>query len=153
MQEFTRTMLTTFRKAFEYNTDSKPTAICPRAISRTSRLGTGLVLCIAVSTTLSLSSFDTLLNISHTADIPLVFGTHYEFRGNSTELEWETSYSMEGRMKRYHAFRFTHTDERQVSGTLWPPSRLIRWTVLVTLGPSTARARSWSCLGTRLVRR
>jgi hypothetical protein len=35
--------------------------------------------------------------VSHQpADIPLVFGTHWEFRGNSTELEWETSYSMEG---------------------------------------------------------
>lgn len=31
------------------------------------------------------------------ADIPLVFGTHWEFRGNSTELEWETSFSMEGK--------------------------------------------------------
>jgi len=36
------------------------------------------------------------LGAMHSSDIPLVFGTHWEFRGNSTELEWETSYSMEG---------------------------------------------------------
>jgi hypothetical protein len=30
-----------------------------------------------------------------TADIPLVFGTHYEYRGNSTEFEWQTSFAME----------------------------------------------------------
>jgi len=29
------------------------------------------------------------------AEIPLVFGTHFEYRGNSTELEWQTSYAME----------------------------------------------------------
>ncbi|KAK4120629.1 alpha/beta-hydrolase [Parathielavia appendiculata] len=32
----------------------------------------------------------------HSSDIPLVFGTHYQFRGNSTELEWQTGYAMEG---------------------------------------------------------
>lgn len=37
-----------------------------------------------------------LLTLSLLADIPLVFGTHWEFRGNSTELEWQTSFSMEG---------------------------------------------------------
>ena len=31
-----------------------------------------------------------------TADLPIVFGTHYQFRGNSTELEWETSYAEQG---------------------------------------------------------
>jgi hypothetical protein len=30
------------------------------------------------------------------ADIPLVFGTHWQYRGNSTELEWMTSFSMQG---------------------------------------------------------
>lgn len=33
------------------------------------------------------------------AELPLIFGTHYEFRGNSTELEWLTSYVMEGNIK------------------------------------------------------
>ncbi|KAK4142476.1 acetylcholinesterase [Dichotomopilus funicola] len=31
----------------------------------------------------------------HSSEIPLVFGTHFEFRGNSTEFEWQTSYAME----------------------------------------------------------
>lgn len=30
------------------------------------------------------------------AELPLIFGTHYEYRGNSTEFEWQVSYSMEG---------------------------------------------------------
>lgn len=28
-------------------------------------------------------------------ELPLIFGTHYEYRGNSTEFEWETSYGLE----------------------------------------------------------
>ncbi|KAI0127035.1 Alpha/Beta hydrolase protein [Xylariales sp. AK1849] len=32
---------------------------------------------------------------THSAELPLLFGTHYEYRGNSTEFEWETSYGME----------------------------------------------------------
>ncbi|KAK3391254.1 Alpha/Beta hydrolase protein [Podospora didyma] len=31
----------------------------------------------------------------HSSDIPLVFGTHADFRGNSTEFEYQTSYAME----------------------------------------------------------
>jgi hypothetical protein len=31
------------------------------------------------------------------ADIPLIFGTHYQVRGNSTEFEWQTSFAMEGK--------------------------------------------------------
>jgi len=30
-----------------------------------------------------------------TAELPIVFGTHHLFRGNSTELEWQTSFAME----------------------------------------------------------
>jgi hypothetical protein len=30
------------------------------------------------------------------AELPIVFGTHDLFRGNSTELEFQTSYAMEG---------------------------------------------------------
>ncbi|KAG8159892.1 hypothetical protein KVR01_010529 [Diaporthe batatas] len=32
---------------------------------------------------------------AHSSELPLLFGTHYEYRGNSTEFEWETSYGME----------------------------------------------------------
>lgn len=38
-----------------------------------------------------------MLIVSGAADIPLVFGTHDQFRGNSTELEWQTSYAMQGK--------------------------------------------------------
>ncbi|KAM7186424.1 acetylcholinesterase [Rhypophila sp. PSN 637] len=31
----------------------------------------------------------------HSSDIPLVFGTHDQFRGSSTELEWQTSFAMQ----------------------------------------------------------
>lgn len=31
-----------------------------------------------------------------TADIPMVFGTHHLFRGNSTEFQWQTSFAMQG---------------------------------------------------------
>lgn len=31
-----------------------------------------------------------------TAELPLLFGTHYLYRGNSTGFEWQTSYGMEG---------------------------------------------------------
>ncbi|KAG6368558.1 hypothetical protein INS49_002771 [Diaporthe citri] len=32
---------------------------------------------------------------AHSSELPLLFGTHFEYRGNSTEFEWETSYGME----------------------------------------------------------
>ncbi|KAJ5945959.1 chlorogenic acid esterase precursor [Penicillium verhagenii] len=31
----------------------------------------------------------------HSSELPLVFGTHNEYRGRSTEFEWEVSYAME----------------------------------------------------------
>lgn len=31
------------------------------------------------------------------AELPLLFGTHYEYRGNSTDFEWETSIGMQGK--------------------------------------------------------
>lgn len=36
------------------------------------------------------------LGATHSTELPLVFGTHYEYNHNSTELEWDTSYAMEG---------------------------------------------------------
>ncbi|KAH8657832.1 Alpha/Beta hydrolase protein [Xylariales sp. PMI_506] len=35
------------------------------------------------------------IGASHSAELPLIFGTHYEYRTNSTEFEWEVSYAME----------------------------------------------------------
>ncbi|CAI6334264.1 unnamed protein product [Periconia digitata] len=35
------------------------------------------------------------LGAMHSSDLPIVFGTHNQFRGNSTDLEWATSYAMQ----------------------------------------------------------
>lgn len=39
-----------------------------------------------------------------------MFGTHDQFRGNSTELEWQTSYAMQG--KQTHPFPETIEQQR-----------------------------------------
>lgn len=31
------------------------------------------------------------------AELPMVFGTHWEYRGNSTEYEWSVATAMQGR--------------------------------------------------------
>lgn len=31
----------------------------------------------------------------HSAELPLVFGTHYQYGGPSTQFEWDVSYAME----------------------------------------------------------
>ncbi|KAH9886160.1 Alpha/Beta hydrolase protein [Xylariomycetidae sp. FL2044] len=31
----------------------------------------------------------------HSGELPLLFGTHWQYRGNSTEFEWEVSYAMQ----------------------------------------------------------
>ncbi|KAI1340059.1 Alpha/Beta hydrolase protein [Xylariaceae sp. FL0016] len=35
------------------------------------------------------------IGASHSSELPLIFGTHYEYRGNSTEFEWEVSDAMQ----------------------------------------------------------
>ncbi|KAF3020939.1 hypothetical protein E8E14_005200 [Neopestalotiopsis sp. 37M] len=32
----------------------------------------------------------------HSGELPLIFGTHFQYNGNSTEFEWQVSYAMEG---------------------------------------------------------
>ena len=34
-----------------------------------------------------------------TAELPLLFGTHYEYRGNSTEYEWQVALGMQGKFR------------------------------------------------------
>ena len=70
-------------------------AIYLPAISPTSLHATGWGQCTAVS--LFHLVADHLLSLP--ADIPIAFGTHYQFRGNSTELEWQTSFAMQGMSK------------------------------------------------------
>ncbi|KAH7035827.1 Alpha/Beta hydrolase protein [Microdochium trichocladiopsis] len=36
------------------------------------------------------------IGATHSAELPLLFGTHYEFRGNSTEFEWDVAGLMQG---------------------------------------------------------
>ncbi|KAK8055171.1 Acetylcholinesterase [Apiospora rasikravindrae] len=35
------------------------------------------------------------IGATHSAELPLLFGTHYEYRGNSTAFEWDMSYGMQ----------------------------------------------------------
>ncbi|KAK7961922.1 Alpha/Beta hydrolase protein [Apiospora aurea] len=58
------------------------------------------------------------LGAMHSSDLPLIFGTHYQFRGNSTELEWQTSYAMEDM---WVAFATDPSkDPSTSSGLVWP---------------------------------
>ncbi|KAK3314881.1 Alpha/Beta hydrolase protein [Apodospora peruviana] len=54
----------------------------------------------------------------HSSDIPLVFGTHYEYRGNSTELEWQTSYAIESFWVSFTSN--PSVDPRNYLGQSWP---------------------------------
>ncbi|KAK4463169.1 hypothetical protein QBC42DRAFT_250710, partial [Cladorrhinum samala] len=52
------------------------------------------------------------------ADIPLIFGTHNQVRGNSTDFEWETSYAMQ---EFWVSFAANPTaDPRNSLGQVWP---------------------------------
>ena len=87
---------------------TRPTTTFSRGTSPTSRLDTGLEACIAVSLGGGILGMDrqikrTITNFFLPAvELPVIFGTHYQFRGNSTELEWQTSYAMEGKKMRYY---------------------------------------------------
>ncbi|KAK4209066.1 acetylcholinesterase [Rhypophila decipiens] len=54
----------------------------------------------------------------HSSDLPIVFGTHFLFRGNSTELEWQTSFAMESFWVTFAAN--SSADPRDHMGTVWP---------------------------------
>jgi len=87
---------------------------------------------------------------SSVAEIPLVFGTHYQFRGNSTELEWQTSYSMEGKCWTSMPFELCAwamaDDGRQPSGYRSRKMRQqIRLTTRAWLGRSIRDLRARSC--------
>ncbi|KAK8008336.1 chlorogenic acid esterase precursor [Apiospora marii] len=58
------------------------------------------------------------LGAMHSSDLPVIFGTHYQFRGNSTELEWQTSYAME---EMWVAFAMDPSKDPSTSrGLAWP---------------------------------
>ncbi|KAK7984673.1 hypothetical protein PG988_002295 [Apiospora saccharicola] len=69
------------------------------------------------------------LGAMHSSDLPLIFGTHYQFRGNSTELEWQTSYAME---EMWVAFATDSSKDPAMSnGLAWPKYSLDGETVVL----------------------
>lgn len=63
------------------------------------------------------------------AELPLLFGTHYEYRGNSTEFEWEVSYGMEALWLSF--LSNPKKDPRDGHGITWPKYRPGRDTLAV----------------------
>ncbi|KAK3995336.1 acetylcholinesterase [Cladorrhinum sp. PSN332] len=59
----------------------------------------------------------------HSSDIPLIFGTHYQFRGgNSTEFEFQTSFAMQEYWVSFAA-NPPGADPRNSLGQVWPKYR------------------------------
>ncbi|KAK9414310.1 putative Alpha/Beta hydrolase protein [Seiridium unicorne] len=58
------------------------------------------------------------IGATHSAELPLLFGTHYEYRGNSTEFEWETSYGMEALWLSF--LSNPEQDPTDGAGVTWP---------------------------------
>ncbi|KAL2192881.1 Alpha/Beta hydrolase protein [Corynascus similis CBS 632.67] len=76
----------------------------------------------------------------YSADIPLVFGTHYQFRGNSTELEWQTSYAMEAFWASFAAK--SSENPRNHLGLVWP-EYTTNHSQIVVFGNSTGPSASY----------
>lgn len=56
--------------------------------------------------------------IDRTAELPVVFGTHDIVRGQSTELEWQTSYAMQTFWVSFAAN--SSMAPRDHTGLMWP---------------------------------
>ncbi|KAH8688339.1 Alpha/Beta hydrolase protein [Ilyonectria robusta] len=69
------------------------------------------------------------IGATHSAELPLLFGTHYEYRGNSTEFEWEVSYGMEALWLSF--LSNPKKDPRDGHGITWPKYRPGRDTLAV----------------------
>ncbi|KAI1873926.1 uncharacterized protein JN550_003195 [Neoarthrinium moseri] len=61
------------------------------------------------------------IGATHSSELPLLFGTHYLYRGNSTEFEWETSYGMEALWLSFASN--PETDPIDGQGVTWPKYR------------------------------
>ncbi|KAI1333579.1 Alpha/Beta hydrolase protein [Xylariaceae sp. FL0016] len=53
----------------------------------------------------------------HSGELPLVFGTHFQYNGNSTESEWEVSFAMEGL---WLSFAQDVTEDPTYDSFTWP---------------------------------
>jgi hypothetical protein len=79
----------------DQSTDIPPTDITTLAIFPTSHLYLGSELPTAVRS-VTKTSLTFLTSIA--AELPLLFGTHYEYRGNSTEYEWQVAEGMQSKL-------------------------------------------------------
>ncbi|KAF5708094.1 triacylglycerol lipase V precursor [Fusarium mundagurra] len=57
------------------------------------------------------------IGATHSAELPLLFGTHYEYRGNSTEYEWEVA---EGMQSLWLSFANNPKKNPQAGKVSWP---------------------------------
>ena len=64
--------------------------------------------------------------------MPVVFGTHHQFRGNSTDLEWQTSFAMEGMLRDQSHKNLIRADkchadmmDSQIAGSALPQIRTV----------------------------
>ncbi|KAF9869635.1 carboxylesterase [Colletotrichum karsti] len=58
------------------------------------------------------------LGAMHSAELPLVFGTHFQYRGNSTEFEWEVASAMQ---ELWLSFAVNPSqDPATADGFVWP---------------------------------
>ncbi|QKX54627.1 uncharacterized protein TRUGW13939_01715, partial [Talaromyces rugulosus] len=76
----------------------------------------------------------------HSSELPLLFGTHYEFRGNSTPFQWQLSYIFEDlwlsfarNSSKAPFVTYTTSDGKQETWT-WPAatadqssSKIVQW--------------------------
>lgn len=79
----------------------------------------------------------------HSSDIPLVFGTHHLFRGNSTELEWQTSFAIQSFWVTFAAN--SSASPRDHLGTVWPKYATADGQIMVfgnATGPSASYVAS-----------
>lgn len=85
-----------------------------------------------------------------TGDLPLAFGTHYEYDNThtglkSTDLEWGTSFAMEGMLKSPTQIGSVAAHcvdvNMQVSGSRSPPTRTKVQGTRITPGLNTTRTR------------
>ncbi|KAK1836828.1 acetylcholinesterase [Podospora conica] len=77
----------------------------------------------------------------HCSELPLVFGTHHLYRGNSTEFEWQTSFAMESFWVAFASN--SAVDPMNHLGQVWPKFVAADGDVVV-FGNATGLSQSYS---------
>lgn len=75
------------------------------------------------------------------AELPLVFGTHHLFRGNSTEFEWQTSFAMESFWASFASN--PNVNPTNHLGQVWPKFTTASGDIVV-FGNATGPSQSYS---------